>query len=268
MRIACCADSASPGFRAVVRSIARRSPDVVLFAGDARAGGFGISRLRAARWRRAWGSLAPRVLTVPGNHDYERDGREPWRWLGGWTEDVRLSRGASGAFVLDLPFAEVFGFDSGPHARRVPREQLEWAASRVGGAPTRPHRIALFHAPAFPVSTHIRSSLDADPTQRDLLWDDLEGLGITLVLNGHEHVYARREIVRRTRITQIITGGAGAPLSPLISADVLAGSSEHHAVLLESSAEGLRGSAFTPDDETIDAFTMAPDVAHPAIHHE
>ena len=268
MRIACCADSASPGFRAVVRSIARRSPDVVLFAGDARAEGFGMSRLRAARWRRTWGGLAPRVLTVPGNHDYERGGREPWRWLGEWTEDIRLSRGTSGAFVLDLPCASVVGFDSGPHAGRIPREQLEWAASRIGDAPARPHRIALFHSPAFPVSTHIRSSLDADPTQRDLLWDGLEDLGITLVLNGHEHVYARREIVRRTRITQIITGGAGAPLSPLISVDVLAGSSEHHAVLLELSAEGLRGSAFTPDDATIDAFSMAPDVARLPAHRE
>ncbi len=256
VRIACCSDSAPPVFRGVARAIADRDPDVVLFGGDARAVGFGVTRLGGARWRRAWGDLADRVLTVPGNHDYRAGQREPWRWSGAWDGDPGFRAGPSGAFLLTLERAAILGIATGPGARRVPETQLEWAASALGGVAADVHRIAIFHSPAFPVSTHIGSSLDGDPNARDRLWITLEDLGVSLVVNGHEHLYARREIVRRTVVTQVITGGAGADLSPVISGDVVAASSEHHAVLLEVADELLTGTAFTPGGEIIDAFTV------------
>lgn len=261
MLIACCSDSASPVFRQVARAIADRRPDLVLFAGDARAEGFGMGGLRARRWRGTWGGLAERVVSVPGNHDYGA-GPRPWTWSGGWEDTGRYrSRGGGRSFVLQLPEVTVLGLDAGARADRIGAAQRAWIASTLMEDEPRAHRIAVFHPPAFPVSQHIGSSLDAHPDDRDELWALLEDLGVSVVINGHEHLYARRTILRRAPIIQIITGGAGATLAPVLSADVSEAHSAHHAVVLRVSPEGLHGEAFTPDGLVFDRFTIAPATA-------
>lgn len=262
--ILCCGDTAPPAFRRVVRSIAERSPEVVLFAGDARAHAFGMGRMAAGRWRRTWGALADRVITVPGNHDYEDVASPGWRWSGAWPAHGGFRAAETvGAFVLHLPRVSILGLDTGPRADAVGVDQLEWARSAMRDADPDNHRIALFHAPAFPVSGHIGSSLDARPEGRDALWAALEDLGIQLVVNGHEHLYARRTVSVRVPIVQIVTGGGGAPLMPALSADVTTSRMVHHAVLLRVSRERLHGEAFEPDGAVLDTF-VAPRVTPPA----
>jgi hypothetical protein len=161
------------------------------------------------------------------------------------------------AFVLDLPLVTVIGFDTGPRAERVDHDQLSWVTATLAELPPAPHRIAIFHAPAFPVSEHIGSSLDVDPGARDALWTALEGLRVGLVVNGHEHLYARRTITRDHAIVQVITGGAGAALAPVLSADVSAAASVHHALRLLVSSDAIHGEAFEPTGAVIDRFDVS-----------
>jgi hypothetical protein len=256
--LACCSDSSPRTLRRVARSIGRRNPDAIVFAGDVRPDGFGVGHLRGHAWQRAWGGLARRVVTVPGNHDYAPSQLEPWRFVGGELADTALTPGVDGSFVLDLPHLCVLGFSTGRRADAVSDAQVEWAAGRLDADRSARCRIAVFHAPAFPVSQHIGSSLDVDPAARDRLCDALAALEVDVVVNGHEHLYARRPIGRRP-IVQIICGGAGADISATLSADVAASYEGHHAVVLRAAADGLFGEAFTPDGEVIDRFSVVRD---------
>lgn len=216
-----------------------------------------MGRLAARRWRGTWGSLADRVITVPGNHDYANKVSRGWGWSGAWDRHPAFrTHDGGGAFLLDLPHVSILGLDTGPRAAAVDGSQLSWARSALRGAPPENHRIALFHSPAFPVSEHIGSSLDARPMERDALWATLEDLGIQLVINGHEHLYARRTVSIRVPIMQIVTGGAGATPTPALSADLTTSHSGAHAVLLHDSPEGLHGEAFAPDGTVLDRFIV------------
>jgi 3',5'-cyclic AMP phosphodiesterase CpdA len=239
----------------LARAIRRRSPEIVLFAGDARPECFGMGALATLGWRQAWAGLSRRVLAVPGNHDYRTPTSRPWSWRGRWAGSPGFRGHESGAFLLRLAPLTILGLDTGPRADGIADEQLAWAEQELHPREVGV-RIALFHAPAFPVSEHIGSSLDAHPDARDLTWARLEELGVQLVVNGHEHLYARRTVHRQRRIVQIITAGAGARLAPVLTADVDAAYAAHHAVLLHAHAEGLFGEAFTTDGTVLDRFAV------------
>jgi hypothetical protein len=108
----------------------------------------------------------------------------------------------------------------------------------------------------FPVGEHIGSSLDADPAARDRLWDCLEECGIGLVVSGHEHLYARRTVLRHSPITQIITGGAGALSAHLLSPDVDASASGIHIVVLHVLAASIEGVAIASNGLVLDRFSV------------
>lgn len=255
MLIACCSDSDGGVFREIIESIQADDPELILFAGDARAGGFGISNRRARRWLKSWGGLANRVVTVPGNHDYARRGTPPWTWLGHWSAYAGLSRFDDRAFVLRLPDLTVIGLDTGPEGGRVDRAQLEWADQQdLGGVV----RIAVFHAPAFPTSLHIGSSLDASPAERDALVEHLRRWKVSLAINGHEHLYARRVIEGTPPITQLIIGGGGAGLYENASPEVLVSRSEYHYLLLDVAENQISATSLTPAGQIVDQFSVFP----------
>jgi hypothetical protein len=235
--------------------LARWDPEIVLFAGDARADGFGIGALRARRWRRTWGTLARRVVTVPGNHDHS--GGRSWTWNGGWDGHDGFARHHSGAFVLRTGTVAVLGFDSGAQADEVSSAQVAWARATLAGRhDDAALTLAVVHSPAFPVSEHIGSSLDRRPEARDRFWAELEDLGVVLVVNGHEHLYARRSVNRRRSVTQIIAAGAGAGLSQPLTFDVECAAAEHHVVLLDINGRRLAGRALSLTGDILDTFEI------------
>ncbi|OAH59240.1 metallophosphoesterase [Domibacillus aminovorans] len=84
------------------------------------------------------------------------------------------------------------------------------------------HNFVQFHVPAYPIGAHYGASLDANPAQRDALWDIFDKYNVTAVLVGHEHNYNRRAIdstfngngyTFENSINQVTIGGGGAPLS-------------------------------------------------------
>ena len=182
-------------------------------------------------WRRDWGGLWDRLYAVAGNHDLDSP-----RGLELWREIVPARRPAPPyceglGFELRLGPVLVLGLDT--TSGLVNALQRDWAAASLAGT-SAAHRIAVYHEPAFPLGLHRGHALDALPDERDRLWTTLEAGGVSVVLNGHEHAYARSEIRRSTAIQQVITGGAGGDLygTPCPDYDVFL--PEHHLVVLDA----------------------------------
>lgn len=84
------------------------------------------------------------------------------------------------------------------------------------------HNFVQFHVPAYPIGAHYGASLDANPAERDAVWDIFDKYNVTAVMVGHEHNYNRRTINSSfngsgytfdNTIFQLTIGGGGAPLS-------------------------------------------------------
>ena len=232
-RLVAAGDSKRPVQREVFGLAEACSPDVALFVGDAAYAGSSDARRRRMlkAWRRDWGPLWGRLYAVAGNHDLDSPrGLEIWREIVP-ARSPSPPYGEGLGFELRLGPVTVLGLDT--TSGLIDALQRDWAAAAL--AETRaPHRIAVYHEPAFPCGLHRGHSLDALPDERDRLWATLEAGGVTVVLNGHEHAYARSEVRRRTAIQQVITGGAGGDLygEPCPDYDVFC--PEHHLVVLDA----------------------------------
>jgi predicted phosphodiesterase len=232
-RLVAAGDSQRPAQREVFALAGACAPDAVLFVGDAAyAGASDVRRKRMLRaWRRDWGALWDRLYAVAGNHDLDSPrGLELWR-------EVVPARWPAPPYCEGLGFklrlgpVLVLGLDT--TSGLVDAMQRDWAAAALADT-TAAHRIAVYHEPAFPLGLHRGHALDALPDERDHLWATLENGGVRVVLNGHEHAYARSEIRRSTTIQQVITGGAGGDLYGEHCPDYDVFRPEHHLVVLDA----------------------------------
>lgn len=242
--------------REVFRFAAACDPDAVVFAGDAAYAGNSDSlrRRMLKTWKRDWGGLWDRVYAVAGNHDIESPrALEIWR-------GVMPERSPSPPYAEGLGFRLrtgpllVIGIDTTSGV--VDSTQREWVAGLLARSRA-PHRLAVFHEPAFPAGLHRGHSLDAVPGERDLFWDTLQAGGVAVALNGHEHAYARTEISRATVVHQVITGGAGGDLysSPCPEYDVF--HPDYHLVVIDANPETMLLRAIDLAGELIDEVEIA-----------
>jgi 3',5'-cyclic AMP phosphodiesterase CpdA len=256
-RIVATGDSKPPVQREVFRLAEACSPDAVLFTGDAAYAGSSDSlRRRMLRaWRRDWGGLWERLYAVPGNHDFDSPrGPELWR-------DTIPSRSPSPphaegrGFLVRIGPVLAVGLDT--TSGLVDALQREWLAAALTRSRA-PHRVAVYHEPAFTWGFHKGHALDALPDERDRLWSTLEAGRVGVVLNGHEHAYARTEIRRVTSIQQIITGGAGGALyeTPSPNFDVFL--PEHHLVVLDADGSRIVLRALDLSGAIMDEIEIAP----------
>jgi 3',5'-cyclic AMP phosphodiesterase CpdA len=255
-RIVATGDSKPPVQRDVFRLAEACSPDAALFTGDAAYAGTSDSlRRRMLRaWRRDWGGLWERLYAVPGNHDFDSlRGPELWRdTVPSRTPCPPYSEGRG--FLVRVGPVLAVGLDT--TSGMVDALQREW----LGAALTRsraPHRVAVYHEPAFTWGLHRGHALDALPDERDRLWSTLEAGRVGLVLNGHEHAYARTEIRRVTAIQQIITGGAGGGLYETPSPEFDVFLPEHHLVVLDADPSRIVLRALDLSGEIMDEIEIA-----------
>ncbi len=239
----------------IMLALYRERPDAIVFTGDlvsgyARDTAFATLQLRT--WLDAtWPvSACVPVLPVMGNHDaavttiklkdvQENPALRPWLGEAVWariftlpTNGPRAPRGArpyaENVYYWDLGPARLivlnsdYGYAefSGPRGHRkkprprVDHRQREWLQQVTRNL--RKFAIVAYHEPAYPVIAG--HSLDRYPEARDTLWQTLLETPVSLVFNGHEHLYARSVIDSTVdprwhrAITQVVTGRAGAPL--------------------------------------------------------
>lgn len=253
--IAACADSDPPVQESIFAAIGDEDPDLVLFAGDASYVG-ASDRLRRESlrlWREDWGHLADRVYAVPGNHDFDSS-----RALEIWRASMPATEGAPPGhegLVFSVMAGPVRAVGMTPIDGVVPDEQLAWAERELRAGDC-PHRIAVFHEPAWPCGRRIGGSLDALPGERDHFWALLEDAGVGLVVNGHEHGYSRRAVTLRRRIVQFIVAGAGGVLYAEHEglADVFVPSFNY--LLVTADAQTMDCRAIALDGRLLDAVTI------------
>ncbi|MDI6783043.1 MAG: metallophosphoesterase [bacterium] len=107
---------------------------------------------------------------------------------------------------------------------QVDSTQREWVSRNLN---QKTHNFIFMHEPAYPISSHIGSSLDVIPTERDAFWKIVDTANVSAVFVGHEHYYARRHIDSafnpeyKNKIYQVTTGSCGAPLYTAIALNML-----------------------------------------------
>ena len=251
--VAAFGDTGPPLQARIAAAAAAARPDAVVFLGDA-VDHHGVRRARRFRaWTRDMAPVGSRLMAVAGNHDFEKGG-SPTRFeaaLGtlGCTPERRLR------FVFGDDRIHLVGISLPWRRGTLPPEDLDWCQGRFDAAEQSAVRVLALHQPLFPIAGRIGISLDAEPEGRDTLLARLERWGVRLVLCGHEHLYARREI--GPGILQVISGGGGAAHERAVfgHADVVV--DRPHFVLVTSSADGVSLEARSVDGDLLDRVALA-----------
>lgn len=126
-----------------------------------------------------FGKFRSRIWATPGNHEYETAGAAGYFTYFG----ERAGPDRRGYYAIQESTWQVLMLNSNiPHARNSP--QLEWVRQQLQRNPSR-CTAALMHHPfdtSGPNGPH--------PGLRDL-WELMHGLGVDVVVAGHDHLYER-----------------------------------------------------------------------------
>jgi 3',5'-cyclic-AMP phosphodiesterase len=95
--------------------------------------------------------------------------------------------------------------------------QLDWLKKDLA-ATKQLHKFVYFHDPAYPSGTHIGTSLDKYPDDRDKFLKLCDQYGVEILFCGHEHNYDRKNLdntlnpILHHTIYQVKNGTCGAPI--------------------------------------------------------
>lgn len=251
--VAAFGDTGPPLQARIAAAAAATRPDAVVFLGDA-VDHHGIRRAgRFRAWARDLAPVGANLMAVAGNHDFE-EGGSPKR-----LDAALRALGCPPERRFRFTFADerihLVGISlPWPRAALTPQD-LDWCQERFDAAEPSAVRVLALHQPLFPVAGRIGISLDAEPAARDTLLERLGRWDVRLVLCGHEHLYARREI--GPGIVQVISGGGGAKGERAVfgHADVIA--DRPHFVLLTSTVDGVSLEARSADGDLLDRVALA-----------
>ncbi|MGZ3708847.1 MAG: metallophosphoesterase family protein [Bdellovibrionota bacterium] len=105
-------------------------------------------------------------------------------------------------------------YDGGLQEHELSDGEMTWLAQDLHAHASSAFKFVLGHEPAFTskavVATGKTAGLDQHPKARDRFWATLQTNGVTAYLCAHEHLYERSF---HDGVWQVISGGAGAPLS-------------------------------------------------------
>jgi hypothetical protein len=236
-------DQAEETVSTAIRSWLRDRPfDALVTVGDNIYDEGSPSEFDAA-WERPYGWVEDGrvpVIASLGNHDVHTGDGEPVMSLfdmpGRW---YRRRIGPVDFFVLD---ANDLGEDG----------QMEWLSSALTSS-TAPWQVLVFHQPAYSCGKY-----PPKPGAQRQLLPAIEGKGVDLVLNGHDHNYQR--FASADGATYVVTGGGGASLYPVDDCpegtpDLVASYDDEHSFLyLTADPTRLVGTAVDVRGTVIDTF--------------
>jgi hypothetical protein len=146
--------------------------------------------------------------------------------------------------------------------------QLNWLRKSIDS--TKKHNFFFFHEPAYPTGAHIGSSLDANPLQRNTLWQAIDSCTGAMVFCGHEHNYTRRHIDSSfnstfrgkefkfsNKVYQVTTGTFGAPFysdyKSTKNVDIPP-ITQYHFAVVDVSVDKTQVNVFNLDGKLLDSF--------------
>jgi len=191
------ANNSNGNFQRAMANITKLNPDLVLAVGDLVGSCKGDNKCSSnySDWKKIVGILLPETYALQGNHD--RIGKDKtddvWR-----SSFVFPTNGPSGfseqVYSFDHKNSHFVVLDSDkPKEHLVNDEERNWLEKDLS-MNKKGNTFVFFHEPAYPVSSKMKESLDADPSERDALWEILDRHNVTAVFNGHEHIVSRRKI--------------------------------------------------------------------------
>ena len=152
------------------------------------------------------GHYAP-MYAVIGNHDKSRTGGP--LMLNYFFDAFVLPDEPSPYYSFDyagVHFTMLMTYELG-YDSRIVGDQLTWLENDLAST-NKAMKFVVLHTPMYPV-VHIDDSLNIYPEERNALQDLFEERNVSLVLAGHDHLFDRLTV---NGVTQVITGGGGAPL--------------------------------------------------------
>jgi 3',5'-cyclic AMP phosphodiesterase CpdA len=234
------------------------------------------------------------IYAVPGNHDgaapRPQRGKRPTAWaedfwryflehpknapdnaanLPTYVENV-YSFTYGNCFFAGLNSSYYYLADEKPEDKfsaRIDAHQRDWLRRELAQNKNARFKFVFVHEPAYPTSSHQKSSLDRLPAERDAFWEILDKAGVNAMFCGHEHIYSRLRVDGfidprwKHTIWQITAGGAGAPWYPQnmsipYTRNVEKFSTDSHVVLATVSGSRVRCKVFNEFDEVIDTFEL------------
>lgn len=199
--------------KAILEKIKQEKADFIIVTGDMITGSTktSVHRSRLKKWKGIIERYGVPFYAVVGNHEIESELSQdivksifemPENGPSNLKELVYSFDHKNAHFVmLDT---EIFN-----NFHVIGNEQLKWLKEDL----EKNQRKIIFifgHDPAYPVYSHIGSSLDKDPAQRNELWAMLKKYNVGAYICGHEHLFNRGI---HDGVYQVITGGGGACLS-------------------------------------------------------
>jgi hypothetical protein len=167
----------SAGTEAVAELVARLEGSLIL-AGDI-AYLHGSVEDFARCFHPFWGRFSDRWFAVPGNHEYESAGAQPFfEYFGDAAGETRQGffAFATGDWLVLMLNSMVSTARNSPQGEFV-RQQLETRRPRC--------TLAVWHHPLY------SSGPNQSNAQMRELWSVLEAAGAEVVVNGHDHLYER-----------------------------------------------------------------------------
>lgn len=225
----------------IVNQIKSENVDLVIFEGDlvdARSDKDLGSKLDY--WKSIMDKLGCPYYVSVGNHDIPGPGSE---------NIVRAkfdlpANGPKGCEELVYSFdhkdAHFVSLDSHRY-RDHNRVQRSWLRADLAGN-KKPHVFVFSHDPAYPNGSHIGSSLDKYPDERDAFWRILASHGCQVYFCGHEHFYARS---KKDGVIQVINGTCGAPIAKGRAGSIL----KYHYVIIDVVGNNVK--AFAKDENGV-----------------
>jgi hypothetical protein len=131
--------------------------------------------------------------------------------------------------------------------------QLDWMRERAAAGSPTPWRVVAIHAPLVPVSIHTSRPMAEESRYAVLRF--AEDVGAQMLVCGHEHVYARTSDLGATLRAQVVVGGGGADVYPVVRADLRAGESRHHHLVVNATTDRLHGVAVDRAGNPFDSWT-------------
>jgi predicted phosphodiesterase len=248
----------SGNFQRVIKDISTANVDVVLSTGDLTSSCESYTEClkKHNEWKEIDAPLLSKTYAAMGNHDNVKDkGGKAWQDAFNFP-----TNGPSGysemAYSFDLKNSHFVFLDSDkPDEHQVDKVQRDWLEQDLAQN-KKENTFVVFHEPAYPVSSKIGESLDAQPSQRNALWSILEKYNVTAVFNGHEHIVSRRKI---GSIYQFVFGSTDSFNHDLPKSGVaeFANQGQGRFGLVSVEGKNITVKTFGPDNKEINSFSFS-----------
>lgn len=245
------------GLQKAVKNIQEKNVEVVMTEGDLLGSCDGKSSCekKLGEWKNVLGTLYSKTYEIMGNHD--RSGGEKADAL--WQKFFELpENGPEGykelSYSFDFQNSHFVVLNSEkPKEHAVDKIQRDWLEKDLQDS-QKDNKFVFFHEPAYPVSSKIDESLDAEPTDRDALWQILKDKKVTAVFNGHEHIASRKKI---DGVTQFVFGNTDSFDHDLPKKDVAEYSYQgKNYGIVEVNGKEVTVNVYSVDGSSLDSFKV------------